>query len=483
MTSLTARIALLSAAAVAGLPAAAAGAMPTIDITHTAALTLTGEHRGDLAGASVAGAGDVDGDGRDDVIVGAPLADPLGRHDAGSAYVVNGAARGTVNLGKLGTHGFRIDGAVHRPRTFHPGSGPLTSGAGAVVAPAGDVNGDGLADVLVSGRSDAGLLRPGAVFVVFGKRDTAPVDLGALGSGGFAIRGDGDFVDVIAGRPAGDVNGDGLADVAVALSVDSDEGAGTVAIVFGKADTAAVDVSAGRFDTPTWGIRAVGGTSGLLLGSADGTGAAMAGAGDVNGDGLADVALGGAGAPLPSGKVYASGTVFVVYGARAPGQVLLRPGQRFRGFEVPHPPAATTGFGAAVARLGGGLAIGAPGSPYGRLQGRGIVWTVRRRGALPVGHTGPFTGGPIGLQVATPGDVAGDAAPDVLAVGRGRRSGAAPAFSFSASGRRHARYAGLRNSLEARSAAAGAGDVGGSRRPDLIFGSPGAGKAYVLLSR
>jgi hypothetical protein len=245
-----------------------------------------------------------------------------------------------------------------------------------------------------------------------------------------------------------------------------------------------VDVSAGRFDTPTWGIRAVGGSSSMRLGSADGTGAAMAAAGDVNGDGLADVALGAAGAPLANGKAYGSGTVFMVFGARTPGQMILRPGERFNGYEIPHPGAATTGFGAAVARLGRGLAIGAPGDVFGRLQGRGRVWTVPRRGAPPtVAQTGPARGGPIGLQVATPGDVAGDAGPDVLAVGRGRHSGPVPAFLFSAAGRRLACYAGLRNSLDARSAAAGAGDVGANRRPDLIFGSPGAGKAYVLLSR
>ena len=70
------RTALVIALALHGPTAAAARAPSTIDVRAHAALMLTGEHRSDLAGASVAAAGDVNGDGRDDVIVGAPLADP-----------------------------------------------------------------------------------------------------------------------------------------------------------------------------------------------------------------------------------------------------------------------------------------------------------------------------------------------------------------------------------------------------------------------
>ena len=172
------------------------------------AITIVGEQPSDLAGASVAGAGDVNGDGRDDAIVGAPLADAAGRLDAGAAYVVfGGGPRGRVALGAPGERGFRIDGAVPLgPGMQHAGSGPLTSGAGAVVAGLGDVNGDGLADVAVSGR------KPGAfggaetvVFVVFGKGDGTPVDLAALvARGGFVVRsaGDGARSSTTAGPPA-----------------------------------------------------------------------------------------------------------------------------------------------------------------------------------------------------------------------------------------------------------------------------------------
>ncbi|MGZ4271390.1 MAG: hypothetical protein ACXVSX_19540 [Solirubrobacteraceae bacterium] len=481
MHAFASRAVVAAALALAATPAAAAAGSRTVDVPSHAALTLLGEKRSDLAGASVAAAGDVNGDGRADVIVGAPLADPRGRRDAGSAYVVFGATRGRVSLGALGSRGFRIDGAVTPPRSFHPGSSPLSSGAGDVVAPAGDVNGDGLADVLVSGRTAANPSLPSAVYVVFGKRDTRPVDLPALGAGGFVIRGDGDFVDVLAGHPAGDVNGDGLADVAVPLAIDSDEDAGTVAIVFGKRDTATIDLSAGRFDPPTWGIRAVGAFSGLMLGSTDGTGAGVAAAGDVNGDGLGDVLLGASGAPQKNGKNYGTGMVFVLYGARNPGQVILRPGRSFTGYAV-RSPRASEGFGAAVARLGTGFVAGAPGNPTGTLQGTGGVWVVRSRTAQPKRIAGPRLGGPVGFRVDVPGDVAGDGHAEILAVGRGRRARPVPAPLWSSNGKLVTTYTGLRNSVEARSAAAGAGNVGGNRRPDLIFGSPGVSAAYVLLS-
>jgi hypothetical protein len=113
---------------------------------------IDGAVAGDLSGYSVASAGDVNGDGLADVIVGAPTADPSLASDAGSSYVIYGTASPSdVNLASLGSGGFRIDGAV---------AGDLS---GHSVASAGDVNGDGRADVIVgaplanpSSRSGAG---------------------------------------------------------------------------------------------------------------------------------------------------------------------------------------------------------------------------------------------------------------------------------------------------------------------------------------
>ena len=304
------------------------------------------------------------------------------------------------------------------------------------------------------------------------------LDLAALGAGGFAIHGDDSFVTVVAGRGAGDVNGDGRADVLVELAVDSDEDAGSVGVVYGKDDPAAIDISADLFGVPAWGMRIVGAAASLALGSGGDAGAAMAAAGDVNGDGLGDVLLGAAGAAR--GDVYGTGTVFVVHGSRTPARLILRPGERLPGFEV-RSPVLRAGFGASVARLGSGFVAGAPGIPFQRRARPGDAFVVRDRRARPVRLRGPRTDGPIGLSIAAPGDVDRDGRADVLAVALGHRDAKTVALRFSGSSRA-ATYTGLRNGHEARSRATGAGDTNGDRRPDLIFGSPGASAAYLLTS-
>jgi FG-GAP repeat protein len=467
-------VVLLLIAVVAALTVPAAAAGRTVDVPRQASIMLEGENRGDLAGASVARAGDVNGDGRGDVIVGAPLADPRGRSDAGSAYVVFGSRKGgRVRLGALGRLGFRIDGAVTPPSTRHRGRGPLTSGAGSVVSGAGDVNGDGLRDVLVSGRFGSPFSTT-AVFVVFGKRDNAPVDLAALGAGGFVVRAVGE-AEVISGKPAGDVNGDGRADIALNVAVSGDEDAGTVFIVRGKANASPVFAD---IESPgAAGFRVSGGRSGLALGL---TGA-IAPAGDLNRDRRGDLLLGAPGAGRGS-REFGRGSVFVLNAPRAESELVLRPGEDFGGFEVDGP-RAREGFGFAVARLGRGFVAGAPGDPSRPLRGRGGAWIVRGRNARPIRLAGPRSGGPAGVAVDAPGDVAGDGGDDALVVTRGRRRGPAKALLFSARGQLLVTYTRLRNDREARIAAAGAGDVVGNRRNDLIFGSPGANKAFVLASR
>jgi hypothetical protein len=409
-------VTLLLVVLAATLPSAALA----IPVSQRASLVLVGEHRSDRAGASVARAGDVNGDGHGDLIVGAPRANPLGRVDAGAAYVVLGPfPKGRLTLGQ---HGFRIAGAVALPNARD--DNPASDGAGAVVAGAGDMNGDGLADVLVSGH-DTSFTE--VTFVVFGKRDSAPVDLAALGSGGSTLP-----APLFGVWPVGDVNGDHRADVAIGTDIDGDEGGGALQVVYGG-------VGGGFL------VRGI--DDGMLLGSS------AAAAGDVDHDGFGDMLIGAPGARP-------RGVVFVLRGRARGIDVFIRAGQPFRGRQV-NGPAGARGFGASVARYGDGLVAGAPGTV--RSTRPGSAWIVAKR---TVRLAGPRTGGPAGIGVAVRGH-------QVLVLARGRFDGPTKALLFSANGHRLSTYTGLRNAKRTRASIA---TVAGS----LLLGSPGASAAYLV---
>jgi hypothetical protein len=101
---------------------------------------LSGEPTDERSGFSVSAAGDVNGDGFGDVVIGAPTADPNGSW-SGASYVVFGRASGfsaNLELSALdGTDGFKLSGETHNDR------------AGISVSAAGDVNGDGFGDLVI----------------------------------------------------------------------------------------------------------------------------------------------------------------------------------------------------------------------------------------------------------------------------------------------------------------------------------------------
>src|SRR5690349_945134 len=184
MKGLTAAVAATLAACLLAPAAHAVDTLPpsgVIDLAKDADAVLSGAAAGDRTDWAIARTGDVNGDGVPDMAIGAPLADAAGRKDAGAVYVVFGTRplAPKTALGTLGGAGFVIQGAT---------AGDV---AGTALAPAGDVNGDGRADLLVGAphASERGPDGDGAAYVVFGKAGGAAVDLAALGDGGIAIRG------------------------------------------------------------------------------------------------------------------------------------------------------------------------------------------------------------------------------------------------------------------------------------------------------
>ena len=131
-----------------------------------------------MAGEAVNGAGDVNGDGCADVIVGAPGVGRQQGAGAGAAYVIfGGPSAAEVDLADLGARGFTIAGGVV------PGI------VGEAVSGAGDVNGDGLDDLVVGGGYVTSPCCHERTFVVFGKQDAGGVEAYSLGTGGFAVDG------------------------------------------------------------------------------------------------------------------------------------------------------------------------------------------------------------------------------------------------------------------------------------------------------
>ncbi len=219
-------------------------------------------------GWSVAGAGDVNGDGYDDVIVGAHLYDAV-ETDEGAAFVFRGSSSGIAD-GDPGTAHTQLE------------SDQADAQLGRSVAGAGDVNGDGYDDVIVGAeRYDAGQTNEGAAFLFLGGGggipDGNPSTTGAPFQGDQATAYLGHSV-----AGAGDVNGDGYDDVIVgAYLYDAGHAAeGAAFVLLGSAsgvpdgDPASAHAQLESDETNAH------------------LGQSVAGAGDVNGDGWDDVIVG-----------------------------------------------------------------------------------------------------------------------------------------------------------------------------------------------
>ena len=342
-----------------GMPVGSRQILDTTDLAPAAGFILQADTAGDNLGISVSGAGDVNGDGIDDLIAGAYIGG-----NSGEAYIVYGKTGTGSQFGTdMGPEGMKRQ--VVDTTNLKPADGFIIRGDTAVdllggsVSGAGDINGDGIDDLIAGAYfGDDGGSNAGEAYIIYGKANPAEGDAGTqfgtkvgttgmehqvldttnlAPAAGFIIQGH--AVEDQLGMSvsgAGDINGDGLVDLIVGASAGDDGGmaAGEAYIVYGKAGTdgtqfgqrvaiagstvstltnsqAAPDGSVVRrvLDTASLSV-----TDGFILQGdrgGDQLGISVSGAGDINGDGYDDL-IAGAEQGMDGGL--GAGEAYIIYG-------------------------------------------------------------------------------------------------------------------------------------------------------------------------
>ena len=252
--------------------------------------SFLGENVDDWSGGKVAGAGDVNNDGYDDILIGATGNDDGGER-AGQTYLIFGKSSGWSMDMALSN----ADASFIAEEEYYQSGASFTS--------AGDVNGDGYDDILIGVVDDwAGGQDAGQTYLIFGKSSGWSMDTPLSKSNASFI---GEDPHDWSGRGlsgGGDVNDDGYDDILIGARGDDDNGiqSGQTYLIFGKDEGWSMDTDLSEADASFIGENA-GGYSGNSISSE----------GDVNGDGYADILIG---ALYDEESAYNAGQTYLILG-------------------------------------------------------------------------------------------------------------------------------------------------------------------------
>lgn len=254
------------------------------DLDVNSGFIINGNAALDAFGASTSGQIDFNGDGFDDILVSAPGTDPDGINGAGTSYIIFGSSNGfplEVRISEMSENQIiKFNGAA-------PGDK-----SGGAASRAGDVNCDGIDDIIIGARyADPNGRNSGSAYIIFGNETTnsSNIDLSQLdGTDGFRI--DGVSLHNQLGYDVsdlGDINNDSCDDMAVSAPTSNSSNTSTVGktyIVFGQAESHGPSIEATLLDGKN-GFSITGTTSN------ERSGYSVAAVGDINGDGIADIGI------------------------------------------------------------------------------------------------------------------------------------------------------------------------------------------------